>query len=390
MNKKIIYMVLGIRPDIIRASIIIKKLREELPDNFKLVWSGQHYSDNLKDVFFRELDIAPPDINLAIQGNTDAELTSDLIVKLSQLLIENKPTGVIFLGDTNTVIGSIAAAQLNIPILHIEGCMRSYDWRMPEEKNRKIIDHLSDRIYSYLEEYTEQGLAEGIPKEKILTCGNPIVDVLKTYFLSGKLRMPKNVFKDLLNNKYGILDESYGLLTSHRRENVEDIHSLTRILNFASKFDLKIIFPASYRTQKAIVKFDLRLPVNVVMVDPIGYLEILEILISSKVVITDSGTLIEEAAILGTPSVQMRTSTERPQVYDIGASIKFDPHSDLEDLSLLAQRALDIPSKSWTHNFGTGDTSEMIVSDIVKRFHEDSLSNFEPRLFSPFSDRSFG
>ena len=185
-------MVLGIRPDVIRASIIIRELRKSLGKNFVLVWSGQHYSDNLKDVFFRELEIGPPDIDLQISGDNDAELTSSMIVKLFNTLQELKPVATVFLGDTNTVMGTVAAAQLNIPILHIEGCMRSYDWRMPEEKYRTIADHLSDRIYSYLESYKAQGIAEGIPDVNILITGNPIVDVLEEYFISGKLRLPKD------------------------------------------------------------------------------------------------------------------------------------------------------------------------------------------------------
>ena len=174
MKPKPILMVLGIRPDVIRASIMLRELRSRLGSIFKLVWSGQHYSDNLKDVFFRELEVLPPEIELNISGDTDADLVSSMISELSKILVEESPQAVIFLGDTNTVTGAIAAAQLNIPIIHIEGCMRSYDWRMPEEKYRTLVDHLSDYIYAYLPEYKRQGTAEGIPAENIVVTGNPI------------------------------------------------------------------------------------------------------------------------------------------------------------------------------------------------------------------------
>ena len=134
MSNPKLFLVLGIRPDVIRSSIIIRELRTRLGEQFKLVWSGQHYSDNLKDVFFRELGLAPPEIELGITGKSDSELVACMIEKLSIVLQQEQPDVVVFLGDTNTVTGSIAAAQLNIPIVHIEGCMRSFDWRMPEEK----------------------------------------------------------------------------------------------------------------------------------------------------------------------------------------------------------------------------------------------------------------
>ena len=194
-------LVLGIRPDIIRASIIIRELRSRLGNNFKLIWSGQHYSENLKDIFFSELNVSAPDIELNIKGDTDSQLVSDMILKLGETFQQLNPSVAVFLGDTNTVTGTIAAGQLNIPIVHIEGCMRSYDWTMPEEKYRTIADHLSDYIYAYLDEYKNQGIAEGIPSQNIIVTGNPIVDVLEEYFLSNKLRMAVTDLQNLLNNK---------------------------------------------------------------------------------------------------------------------------------------------------------------------------------------------
>ena len=327
MVKKMV-LVLGIRPDVIRASIFINLMRHYMGKNFILIWSGQHYSENLKDVFFRELDIEAPDIDLSITGETDAELVSDLLPKLSTVLRDINPQAVIFLGDTNTVMGSIAAAQLNIPIVHIEGCMRSYDWRMPEEKYRKITDHISDLIFAYLPEYKKQGLSEGIPSVNIEVCGNPIVDVLETYFISGKLRMKVSELENLKTEKYSIKKKGkFVLMTCHRRENIENTESLKRIFDLTSKIKMPILFPASYRTQKILKKNAFKLSANIKIVNPIGYLEILELMNSSEFILSDSGTLIEEASILGIPSIQMRHSTERPQVYQWGASVKFDPLS---------------------------------------------------------------
>jgi UDP-N-acetylglucosamine 2-epimerase (non-hydrolysing) len=388
MSDPKLFLVLGIRPDVIRASIIIRELRRQLGEQFKLVWSGQHYSDNLKDIFFRELGLAPPEIELEITGDSDSELVASMIEKLAIVLKQEEPHAVVFLGDTNTVTGSIAAAQLNIPIVHIEGCMRSYDWRMPEEKYRTIADHLSDLIYAYVDEYRSQGLAEGIPSENIVVTGNPIVDVLHEYFLSGKLRMDSDQFSQLLKVKYGVDDQEYFVLTCHRRENVESKGALENIFKLAAHCNKKVLFPAGYRTQKMISELGVSLPKNVVLVDPVGYLELLELIMKSNGVLTDSGTVVEEAAVLGIPSVQMRTATERPQVYECGASIKFDPFSSINHNEIIS-KLLSFGNSKWVHPFGDGKASYRIVDDLIARLRLDDFRGHEPRKYKPFSDKAF-
>ena len=146
-------IVLGIRPDVIRASKILKLLENQNEINFDFIWSGQHYSENMKDVFFNQLNVPKPDFEFNVDKSNDSTIVSSTIKNLFSHFETYKYKAVVFLGDTNTVMGSIAAAQHNIPVVHIEGCMRSYDWRMPEEKYRTVIDHLSDRIYAYLDDY---------------------------------------------------------------------------------------------------------------------------------------------------------------------------------------------------------------------------------------------
>ena len=388
MSQSALVMVLGIRPDVIRSSIIIRELRFRLGEKFKLIWSGQHYSDNLKDIFFRELGLKKPEIELGIVGETDAELVSSMISELSRVLFEENPAAVIFLGDTNTVTGTIAAAQLNIPIVHIEGCMRSYDWRMPEEKYRTIADHLSDVIYVYLEDYKAQGIAEGIPSENIAVTGNPIVDVLKEYFLSGTFRMEPAKFEELLRSKYETLGEEFLLMTCHRRENVENDYALRNIVSLAGSSTRKVLFPAGYRTQNKLKEFKISLPKNLVMVDPVGYLELLELMVASKGVLTDSGTVVEEAAILGIPSIQMRTATERPQVYECGASIKFDPFTPSDHIVTLGkmEKLLNV---DWIQPFGDGKSSYRVVDDLVARFESNDFRGHQPSKHLPFSTKSY-
>ena len=381
-------LVLGIRPDIIRSSIIIRELRSRLGNNFKLIWSGQHYSENLKDIFFRELNVGAPDIELNIKGETDSQLVSEMILKLGETFQQLNPSVAVFLGDTNTVTGTIAAGQLNIPIVHIEGCMRSYDWTMPEEKYRTTADHLSDYIYAYLDEYKNQGIAEGIPSQNIIVTGNPIVDVLEEYFLSNKLRMPADDLQNLLIEKYAIHNEFFYLMTCHRRENIENENALKRILDLAENLGSKVIFPAGYRTQKQIKKYGLSVSNRIILVDPIGYLELLELINISQGVLTDSGTIIEETSILGIPSIQMRKSTERPQVYNYRSAIKFDPFGR-RNINEVIVDFRSLKAKGWKHEFGDGRASYRIVDDLVDRYFKNNFNGHEPSKKEPYSIESY-
>lgn len=384
MSKPKLSLVLGIRPDLIRASLILRMLKEDPRIDFRFIWSGQHYSDNLKEIFLQELNLPNPDVELGAAGEGDAEVVSSVITKLSAELIENRPDALVFLGDTNTVIGCIAAAQQNIPIIHIEGCMRSYDWRMPEEKCRTVIDHLSDVIYTYFPEYKLQGIVEGIQSNRIVVIQNLIVDVLNKYYFPKQqeyLLKGKELAKSL-----GITDKFY-LATAHRRENVEDIEILKRILQLFQATDTPVIFPASYRTQKNISRFDLLVPKNVILIDPIGYVDMLAYMASCEAVITDSGTVVEETAVIGVPSIQMRKATERPQTYDCKSSIKFDPMID--EIKNTLEKLDIIKGTKWDHKLGDGLSSQRLVSDLVGRLLSNKYNTHTRDNYSVPTERSY-
>ena len=366
-------LILGIRPDLIRASLVLKKLKEEPDIRFTFVWSGQHYSDNLKDVFIRDLDLPRPDVELGATGDTDAAVAASVIEGLSGLLHEARPDVAVFLGDTNTVMGCIAAAQLNIPVVHIEGCMRSYDWRMPEEKYRTIIDHTADVIYTYFPEYKEQGMREGLNPRNIVVIQNLIVDVLQHYYFDRQAD-----YEELTTDEYlaerGVERDSFYLMTCHRRESVEDPDPLRAILGLIEQSPYPIYFPASYRTQRRLREFNLTLPGNVTMVDPVGYRELLALLSRSRGALTDSGTVVEETAVLGVPSLQIRKATERPQVYDCGSSVKFDPARPGDYPADQVFGKLErLHGRTWEHGLGDGRASERLVEDLLRRLRDDTL-----------------
>jgi UDP-N-acetylglucosamine 2-epimerase len=382
-------LILGIRPDVIRASLVINGLRAHADIDLHFIWSGQHYSDNLKDVFFRELDVAPPDLELGATGENDAEVSSDVIRKLYPVLEDLDPMAAVFLGDTNTVVGSLAAAQLNIPIVHIEGCMRAYDWRMPEEKYRTTIDHLSDVIYTYFPEYLDQAIAEGLNPSNIVLVQNLIVDVLDEYYFKRKDRYDALASPDFFATR-GIERGDYYLMTCHRRENVHIRPSLEAIMRLVGDADAPVYFTASYRTQKQLEAYGIDLPVNVIMVDPIGYQEMLLLMVNAKGVITDSGTVVEETAVLGVPSVQMRRATERPQVYDCRSSVKFDPAApDAYPSDDIFAKLRYVAGTTWEHGLGDGKASRRIIDDLVRRAREDDFRGHLPNQYHLDISRSY-
>ena len=283
------------------------------------------------------------------------------------MLEKIQPEAAVFLGDTNTVIGCLAAAQLNIPIVHIEGCMRSYDWRMPEEKYRSVIDHLSDVIYTYFPEYKQQGIDEGLNPNSIVLTTNLIVDILDKYYFQVRDKFNR-IASTPFFNKRGIDKGEYYLMTCHRRENVHIRSSFEKVLELIGYTNRKVYFPASYRTQKVLKEYGLNLPPNVLMVDPIGYTEMLVLLTNSRGAITDSGTVVEETCVLQVPSLQIRKATERPQVYDARSSVKFDPSdSQKYEFATVYKKLESLYGKTWEHNLGDGRASDRLVEDLQER-----------------------
>lgn len=388
-TKKKLAFVLGIRPDFIRSALIMENLEKAKDVEVVFIWSGQNYSDNLRGIFFRELHVREPDMDLGCRGETDAEIVSKLIAKLSPVLQEIKPDAVIFLGDTNTTVGCIAAAQLNIPIIHIEGCWRSYDWRMPEEKYRILIDHLSDVIYTYSEEYKKNGVAEGLNPENIVVVGNPTVDILNKFYLAQKDRLEKTATNEFFSSRK-ITNHQYYLMTCHRRENVHIEKSFRAIMNLVRWAKYPVYFPASYRTQKVMKELKFKPPKNLIIVNPIGYEEILILITHAKAVITDSGTLNEEACVLNIPCINMRKSTERPQVYDVKSCVKFDPDQPEKYTPEIVFKKLEkITGTKWQHTLGDGKSSKRIADDILRRLRNLLLRGHLPENNHSPIQRSF-
>ena len=354
--KSKVAFVLGIRPDLVRAAPLFAKFKELAEFEVTFIWSGQHYSVNLKDSFIKELGIPAPDVELKINVDDDISIVSSGVMQLGRYLETNKHDCVMFLGDTNTVLLSLAPSILNIPVVHIEGCMRSFDINMPEERNRRMIDKISSRIYAYLPRYKSMGVIEGIPEESIVITGNLAVDAVNFFmdlgswdeFADGARKWRKSL---------GV-DSQYILMTCHRRENINSQAALRKIIEFAGSQEYPVIFAAGYASQRKIKEFNITLPANIILTDPLEYSLFLPSLLSANLVITDSGTVVEESSILGVPSVQVRRSTERPEVYWSGSSAKLDPH---EADFVIENKNF---STKWDHGLGDGNAATLIIQDL--------------------------
>ncbi len=302
--KKIITCI-GIRPDIIRLSQIIKKL-DQFFKNI-LVDSGQHYDYNLNKIFYKQLEVRAPDYNLNIKSGTHATQVAKLMIEFEKVLIREHPEFVVVLGDNNSSLGfALATSKLNIPLVHIEAGMRSKNWIMPEEKNRIVIDHLADMNICYLSEHRENLLREGLNPRRIWVVGNPIIEVV---------RAVKTNFKQ---------DSPFYLVTCHRAENTENEKNLKNILDFLGqlyeKQNIEIKFILMPKTKNMMEKYGFSFPDGISDISPQGYVEFLGMEKEAELVITDSGTVVEECAIFGTPCLTIRESTERIDLIELGVN----------------------------------------------------------------------
>ena len=359
MSTPKIMTVLGTRPDLIRMSKLLNLLDECNELEHVFVHTGQHFSYNLDEIFYKEMKIRKPDFNLKVGQlkQTLAEQLSRLFIQIELVIDKVNPDYLLFLGDTNTVLASILAARKNIKIIHIEAGMRSYDWSMPEEKNRIIIDKLSDILYVYLDNYKAQALKDGIDPTKISVVGNIIVDILKEW-------SPK-ISTSLLLNKLEPGNFIYS--TIHREENIESFQRLSDIIEslktISKDKNLPVVLPLMPRTLKQLNKFKINYS-DLNTIEPTGFAESLAMQKYARLVLTDSGTIQEESCILGTPCGVLRKSTERPETFECKSGKLLNPsfRSIMDGIEELFKLKL-----GWQQPFGDGNSSERILNDLINR-----------------------
>jgi UDP-N-acetylglucosamine 2-epimerase (non-hydrolysing) len=315
MKKLKVMTVVGTRPEIIRLSLVIKKLDMSPSIQHILVHTGQNYDYELNEIFFEDLEVRKPDYFLNAAGKNASETIGKVIMNIDDILEQVKPDAFLVLGDTNSALCAIPAKKRHVPVFHMEAGNRSFDQRVPEEINRKIIDHISDINMPYSDIGREALLREGILPDRIIKTGSPIFEVLQFY-------MPKVQQSDILT-KLNLSEKNYFVVSAHREENIsaeKNFLNLCNILNEITKqYNVPVIVTTHPRTRKMIETKDVQFNSKVHLEKPFALSDYLTLQIHAKAVLSDSGTISEESSILKFPALNIREAHERPEAMEEAA-----------------------------------------------------------------------
>ena len=313
MEKKLkVLTVVGTRPEIIRLSRVMVALDSSLAIEHVIVHTGQNYDYELNQIFFDDLQIRKPDYFLNAAGTTATETIGKILINIDQLLEDVKPDAFLVLGDTNSCLCAIPAKKRHIPIFHMEAGNRCFDQRVPEETNRKIVDHISDINLTYSDIAREYLLREGLSGDRIIKTGSPMFEVLNHY-------LPNIEGSDVLN-RLGLEKHKYFVVSAHREENISSDSNFTNLVSslnlVAEKYDLAIIFSTHPRTRKMIDVKEIKLHDNIQLLKPLGFNDYNALQMNAKAVLSDSGTISEESSILNFPALNIRQAHERPEAME--------------------------------------------------------------------------
>ena len=331
MAKLKVMTVVGTRPEIIRLSRVIDKLDRHC--EHVLVHTGQNYDYELNEVFFSELGIRKPDHFLEAAGASAAQTIGQVIINVDQVLADVKPQALLILGDTNSCLAAIAAKRRKVPIFHMEAGNRCFDFRVPEEINRRIVDHTADINLTYSQIARQYLLREGLPPDQIICTGSPMREVLEHY--------QAGIDQSDVLARLNLETQKYFVVSSHREENVDDparLQQLIDLLNaLASQFDQPVIVSTHPRTRKRIDALGAEVDARVQFHKPFGFLDYIKLQSRARVVLSDSGTITEESSILNFPALNLRDVHERPEGFEEAAVmfVGFDVERMLQAIPIL-------------------------------------------------------
>ena len=357
-NKIKISIIIGTRPNLIKISPLVRKIKEDPDIDLQFINTGQHYDYELDEIFIKELNL-PKLVFLNVGSGTQGEQTGNALIKIEKELINFKPKIVIVIGDTNsTLAGALASVKLHIPVAHIEAGLRSFDRKMPEEINRIVVDHISDILFIPTENAIKNLKNEGIPDEKIFFVQDISVDAcLRNYEIAKNSEILKKLE----------IDDDFVLVTLHRQENVDSKENLCNILDALIEIskNKEVIFPLHPRTLKNLKSFNVfeKYSKNIRFIKPLGYFDFLKLLASASCVVTDSGGIQKEALILKTPCVTARATTEWIETINTDANVLVgsDKEKLIEEVSKRSSKAFHEFMKKIEHPYGCGKASEQIL-----------------------------
>jgi len=368
-----IMTVIGARPQFVKAAVVSRLIRSEAwTDRFSeiLVHTGQHYDENMSAVFFREMRIPEPDVNLGIGGGSHGEMTGRMLLALENLILERKPDLVLVYGDTNsTLAGALAASKLLVPVAHVEAGLRSFNKMMPEEQNRILTDRLSTWLLcptdTAVRNLSREGMEDPGPGTdptadypRIVNVGDVMYDASLFYRSIAAARPTE----DRILRRLGI-DRPFHLLTMHRAENTDDRGRLASILSALGKSGIRsIVFPLHPRTRKMLETFGMDVPGNIRVIEPVGFLDMLDLEESSTSIITDSGGVQKEAYFFGKPCITLRNQTEWTETVESGWNcvVGADPEKIVEAVSASQ------PSEPRPLLYGDGNAGNRILEVLAR------------------------
>jgi UDP-GlcNAc3NAcA epimerase len=355
--------IIGARPQFVKAAVVSRALREGQGAEEFLVHTGQHFDDNMSGVFFDEMGIPEPNVNLGVSGGGHGAMTGSMLAEIEKILENETPDWTLVYGDTNsTLAGALAASKLNIPCAHVEAGLRSDNRRMPEEINRILTDHACDLLFAPTEQAIRKLNGEGIFGEKVVRTGDVMLDAVNLF---GSVAREKSRILDELAQKRG----GFALCTLHRAENVDDREILAGILTGLSEVALKlpIVLPLHPRTFGRLEQFGLResLSSEILICDPLGYLDILCLEEAAALILTDSGGMQKEAFFQRTPCVTIRSETEWVELLEEGHNRLARP--GLDSIAEKAHEAISA-DLNWDKDlYGDGKSAETIVRSLAER-----------------------
>lgn len=353
--------ILGTRPEIIRLSEVIRRLDRYV--DHVLVHTGQNYDYDLNEVFFEELRVRKPDHFMAVDASTLGRAYGNILMGTEKVLLEEQPDAVLVLGDTNSAISAIMAKRMQVPVFHMEAGNRSFDGNVPEEVNRRIVDHLADFNLVYTERARQHLLAEGLPHRRIYLTGSPLAEVFATH--------RDAIASSSILDRLGLTAGEFILASVHRQENVDRADRLGQVLNCLTRLaqdrQLPIVVSTHPRTRKRLAAlssqdFDRRLR----FLSPFGYFDYNRLQQSAYAVVSDSGSIAEESAILKFPAVTLRDSMERPEAIDAGSIVMTGLHPEVVVAAVEQQVARwSTQPPSVPDEYLIGDTSARVVAAVT-------------------------
>ena len=355
--------IVGTRPEIIKLSRVVDELDRHV--NHVFVHTGQNFDFELNEIFFMELDIRKPDYFLNAAGKTAAETIGNVIAKADEVIEKEAPDAFLLLGDTNSCLAAISAKRRKVPVFHMEAGNRCFDERVPEEINRRIVDHISDINMPYTEHARRYLLKEGIPTERVIKTGSPMKEVLSHY-------LPKIRASDVLS-RLELRKDDYFLVSAHREENVDNEKNFVDLLEslnaLSEKYDRPVIVSTHPRTRRKLeaVHYSKAHP-KISFMKPLGLLDYVHLEMNARCVISDSGTITEESSILGFPAVTIRQAHERPEGMDEGTLIMCGLKSErvMQSVEMvLSQHGKGKPPYKLVSDYDTENVSTKVARIIM-------------------------